>query len=651
MNKDSFLDYFSCILFRSLGPVLRFLPTGVSLFLGRLLGDLFYYFDPKHRAVVYSHIKFALGQKLALDECLRVTKSFYRNFGQNLIEIFLIPKIDRKYFDKYIRIEGLDYVNQALAVGKGVIFAAVHEGSWELYNIISANLGLPFYLFVRNQRYPKLNRLLNEYRIQKGCKIIQRQELPQDAALKSSGISGGANNELYGARKLIEALKNNESIGMTIDQGGKTGILVNFLGGQASMASGTVRFALKYGATILPTFLVREKGARQRIIVDPPFQIISSGDFDKDLRDNLQRLAENFERHIEQNPSEYLWSYKIWKHSREKAIVVLSDGKTGHLRQSQAVLEAMRGYLEDKGFSVSTQTLEVRPKSRLAKLLLPLCACLCVKYRCQSCFLCFKMFLEKNVSESLIKTKADIVISCGSQVAAVSHIFSKALRAKSIAVMRPSVLSMGRFDMVIMPRHDFAPRRKNVVETEGALNLISPDYLKVQSDDLLQFMKLPLLYSRFYIGLLIGGDTKDFCLRKEQMAVIIQQVKSLAEKENALLLVTTSRRTSVDIERLVSEEFTGYARCKLLVIANKNNLPCAVGGILGLSKAVVVSPESISMASEAASSGGYVVVFKSAVSRRHGEFLNYLAGKKYIYFVEPPEVSDCVSKLLAERPQ
>ena len=135
------------------------------------------------------------------------------------------------------------------------------------------------------------------------------------------------------------------------------------------------------------------------------------------------------------------------------------------------------------------------------------------------------------------------------------------------------------------------------------------------------------------------------------MKDIIVNLKDLAEKKDAAILVTTSRRTSSDVEKLVFDELGGYPRCKLLVIANKENLPFAVGGILGLSKIVVVSPESISMISEAASSGRHIVVFKSEVSRRHKDFLTYLARKQYIHYVESAELGHTLNKICVEDPQ
>ncbi|MDD2928170.1 MAG: ELM1/GtrOC1 family putative glycosyltransferase, partial [Candidatus Omnitrophica bacterium] len=136
----------------------------------------------------------------------------------------------------------------------------------------------------------------------------------------------------------------------------------------------------------------------------------------------------------------------------------------------------------------------------------------------------------------------------------------------------------------------------------------------------------------FYIGLLLGGNSKKFILDRALAARLAGQVKAAAEKMDASILITTSRRTSAEVEGLLKQEFKEYPRCKLMVIANEKNIPQAVGGILGLSQFIITSPESISMISEAASSSKFVVVFTSAgLSRKHTGFLKGLALNNYIY--------------------
>lgn len=630
MSRNSVIDYLSCILFRLCAPIIRAVPVTLRLFLGRRLGDLFYYFDFKHKSIAYANIKTAFGTRFSPQRLSYLTKESYRSFGQNLIEIFSIPLVNKDYINRYIKFEGLPHITEGVKKGKGVILLAVHAGSWEFSNIICANLGFPLNLFIRNQRHPRLNALLNTYRKQSGTKLIEKRSQ---------------------MRELIKVLKNNEVLGITVDQGSKDGILVNFLGKEASFSTGAIKLALNYDAVLIPAFYTRQKGPYIKIFIEHPFQLKKTGNKSQDIRQNLQGVVHIFERYILKYPQEYMWSYKIWKRSKEKNILILSDGKTGHLRQAQSLVKIVNRYFQDKGIGSKIDTLEVKFKNKFSRIALLLSSCFSGKYHCQGCLWCLKAFLEEETYKSLLALKPDVVISCGSAIAPVNFVISRENLAKSLVILRPSVLSTKRFDLVVMPQHDRPPKRKNVVTTEGALNLIDEIYLKEEAEEMFQATDHKLSAADSYIGLLIGGDTKDFLLSKELISQVINQLKMSLGKWDVQILISTSRRTSGDVEDLVKEEFQEYPRCKFFVIANEKNFPFAVGSILALSKIVVVSPESISMISEAASSARYVVVFASGVNSRHDNFLNHMAKQKYIYLSRPCEISSSIDKILKEQPK
>ncbi len=630
MNKNSIIDYWGCILFRAVGSFIRCLPKNFSFFLGRRLGDFLFCFDVRHRAVAYSNIKTAFGQEKPPSELFRITKEFYRAFGQNLIEVFLVPLVDKKYLDKYVAFEGLENISAGFKKGKGVILLVVHEGSWELSNIIGANLGFPYVVFVQGQKYPRLNKLLNSYRGLKGSKVIYRKG---------------------GIRQLIEALGDNCAVGMTMDQGGKNGVLVKFFGQYASMATGALKLGLRYDAAIIPVFYTRVKGPFTKVFIEPAFEIKKSADSDKDIQSNLQRLVGVYEKYIFKYPKELFWTYKIWKYTKEKSILLLNDAKAGHVRQAQGVARLVSDVLKERGIEAKIESKEIRFKNNFSKYALIFSSFLAGKYNCQGCSGCLKSFLKSDVYDGLISAKPDIIISCGASAAPINFILARENMAKSIVVMRPSVLSMKRFDLVIMPKHDCPPKRKNVVVTEGALNLIDEVYLKEETDKLIRNTQYAIRNTGFYIGLLIGGDTKNFTLNKDTVLGVIKQVKAVSESLNAGILITTSRRSSKEVEALVKEEFRDYPRCKMLIVANEKNVPEAVGGILGLSKIIVTSPDSLSMVSEAVSSNKYTFVFKSSgLDGKHKRFLDYFARNKYIYLVDILELGKKIDHIWRTNP-
>ncbi|MCX5707376.1 MAG: ELM1/GtrOC1 family putative glycosyltransferase [Candidatus Omnitrophica bacterium] len=627
-SKDFLTDYSIYILFKTLGPLIRLLPFGVSFFIGRALGDLAYLVDLKHRAVAYANIKTALGSQLSPAQIRGLVRKFYRAFGQNIIEIFYIPSFNKKYLKNYVSIEGYDHVLEAFRKGKGVIFVAVHAGGWELANVICANLGFAFSMFVREQNFPHVDNILNLYRSSKGCRFIQRE------------------NEL---RELIGVLKANESVAMTIDQGGKNGTTVKFFNKYASMASGAIRLALKLDCSLVPVFPVRIQGPKIKFWVEPAFKLQKTGNPEEDVRNNLQEMVKIFEKYIAKYPQEYLWTYKSWKYSSEKNILIISDGKTGHLRSSQALAKIVSGYLKAKGITGHLNTVEVKFKSFASRIALTLANCFSGKYICQGCMLCLRALLDKESYFQLIKEKPDVIISCGSSLVPVNYQLSKENQAKSLVIMRPSIFSVRRFDLVVMPSHDKPALRKNVAIIDGALNLIDDDYLRTQVRELSRDSGITIAQNTLSIGLLLGGDTKDFKLEADTVKEVLAGLKEVCSRSKAVILATTSRRTPAAVEAVVKSELSGCECVKLSIIANEKNYSSAVGGILGLSRIVVVSSESISMISEAVSSLKPVVVFKSkGLSGRHNMFLNNFSDKGYIRLVDARDVGSTVERLLSD---
>ena len=627
MKKNSLVDYFAFILLKIFGPLFRALPVNFCYFLGRSLGYCLYHFDRRHRAIAFSNIKEALGNKFTPAEISDITKSFYQSFGQSIIEVFLIPRIDKEYLKKYVEVTGVENIRNAFKKGKGVILLVVHECGWELSNIVAASLGFSFNVIVRDQGLPMLNGLLNKFRREKGAKVIARGE------------------EL---RQLIAVFKNNEAVAMTLDQGGAAGELVKFFGRSASMSTGAIKLALKYDAELLPVFFERVGGPYSRVIIEEPMKIEKGADAKENLRSNLQMAIGVFEKHIASHPKEYLWTYKIWKYSDLKRILLLSDGKTGHLRQLQAVKEIILKELEERKINAEVLSETVDFKNKTAKAAFALRSCFATKFNCQSYLRYLQKYLKTEVYNKLILYKPDIVVSCGSSAVGANYIIARSNLAKSIVIMRPGLLSAKKFDLVIAPKHDNLKAGKNLLQINGALNLINDDYLKTHGEMLKD--NIPDHgFKALYIGLLMGGDTKKFTLIEKMVNEVVLELKKAADELDAGILMTTSRRTPEKIEKLLKNEFKNYKRAKLQIIANENNLPQAVGGILSLSRIIIISPESISMISEAASSGKAVLVFDMpGLSKRHKIFLKNLSGGGYIHLTKTNELAKNLKILLSQ---
>jgi lauroyl/myristoyl acyltransferase len=57
----------------------------------------------------------------SLSEIKSILKKNFQNFGMSLMEIFIIPRINKEYIQRNIEIQGLEYLIETLKQKKGAI--------------------------------------------------------------------------------------------------------------------------------------------------------------------------------------------------------------------------------------------------------------------------------------------------------------------------------------------------------------------------------------------------------------------------------------------------------------------------------------------------------------------------------------------------
>jgi len=625
------LDYALSLIARFFNLVLTALPIGIALGIGRFFGTLAYFVNYRRAKVAYANMRAAFGGEKEPAEIRNIVKDLYRNFGQMLVEVVRMPSIDKPYMDKYVEVPGWDNFTDAISEGRGVIYLTGHFGNWELCSIVSALRGFPLFVLAREQKMRRLNDLLNMARESKGCKVIKK---------------GMATREIY------EHLEKNGVVGILSDQdAGKRGVFINFFGRPTSSPRGAFALARKTQSVIIPAFAARTGGPYHKIFLESPIEISNEGDGYSNELEAMQKFASVLESYIRKYPSQWLWLHKRWKSTSLRKVIILSDGKKGHLNQSLSVCEKIKESRREFGYSdidTEERIIEVSYKSGSKRALMAFLAPIISPF----CLLRMKLLkycLDLESYDQIKKTYADIVISCGSEMTPVNVLFSRENCAKSAIIMKPSLVSLGSFDIAIIPEHDRPPRRENVVRTMGMPNLVSPK--KIESD-LRALERMVELDGKRNIGLFIGGDNKNYSIDASLIEEILKNVVGAAHELGANILVTTSRRTSNEISNLLKAKLGAKGLAKLLIIASERNPEWAVGGILGASSVVVVSGESTSMLSEAASSGRHVIAFRPRRKPRmrgndkHEIFLKKLSAAGFIHLSETKDLKDDIVALM-----
>ena len=622
---------------------IRCLPLSWALAIGRIMGTIAYHFDVRHRSQAYANIKKGFAGSKSPQDIQKICKNLFQNYGQNAIELLRMPLLDPKK-SHVVEIEGKEHVREALKQGKGVILLAMHFGSWEMANFTCAMFEHPYNVMVKPQtQYARIGDLLNSYRTCSGTVVVSR------------GI---------GTRDILKSLKNNEIIGMVTDQGGRDGVSAPFFGRSASMSVGAIRIALKMGTPICFAVIIRQKGGQHRMVIHSQLNLQNTGNLDADLSANIKKIIPLMEHYIREHPQEYAWFYKIWKYSQEASITILSDGKVGHLRQSQRMAQMIQKALEERQIHSSVETIPVLFKSRLASRAFSLLSVFFSARWTQGRLHWLKYFLKPESLKPLLLARTDFIISCGSSMAAVNQFLSQDHKAKTISILQPGLLSRDQFHLNVLPRHDDPERTPGVYQrqhswvavTHAAPNMISEEYLKEKSEQLLNRFTHLKGKVRLKIGLLIGGNSQNLYLSESQMKVLIRQIKSVLEDSKADILITTSRRTPARIEQLLFKEFKKDPRCPLLILARREPIEEALGGILGLSDILIVSGDSISMVSEAITSGKKTIVFfpqrKKLVvgqSQKHLRFIERLNDEGFILSCEVKNIGRTIYEMIKNK--
>ena len=581
------IDWLLYWVVKFLGWALCRIPPHAAIAVGMILGHVACWCRPRRAAVGELNLKAAFGDRLSPAQRRRLIERMFRHMGAGVVEMLRLPAMDAAYVRRFIRIDGMDHLEGAFATGRPVVLMTAHFGNWELSSIIMAFIGHPIVALARAQeRFPRLYRLLVSARESKGCRVVH----------KGSAM-----------RQLIRTLGRGEPVGIVGDQASRAGVAVNFFGRPALFATGPYKLAYRSRAMILPAFLSRVRGPYHHLMFEPPFDCPPERSSEEAVKVGLERFAALLAGHIERDPAQWLWVHKRWKRTPTRHVLIISDGKPGHVKQSLTVTRALKERYGD----VREQAIEIRYRNRVARALCLLWAWwIPAGMGSRSCL---RWTLTKACFTQAANAYADIVISCGAATAPVNLLVSAENRAKSVVIMNPAPLPLRRFSLALVPAHDRVARRGPIVRIPGALTAVTEEELALAGERLSRHPQFRaqdtiLRGGERVVSVLLGGDTRHYELTTTFVDGLIQQVLQACDAVDGVCLVTSSRRTPPDVERLLQQRLDRHPRCRMVLLASRDPLNGTSEGMLGLARVVVVTGESISMVTEACASGRPVLV-------------------------------------------
>jgi Kdo2-lipid IVA lauroyltransferase/acyltransferase len=234
-------------------------------------------------------------------ERMRILRGVFSNLGRLLVEFSHFPQLKKENISRLVVYEGFENYVESVRRGKGVLFLTAHFGAWELSSFAHSIYGHAMKFVVREIDNPRVERLISRYRALGGNSPILRKNA---------------------SRELLKALRNNETVGILVDQNTTRaeGEFVDFFGIPAATTTAVATLALRTGAAVIPGFLIWDKAARiHRLHFDPPLNLIDTGDRARDIIENTRMFNCVLERCVRQYPDQWLWIHRRWKTRPEGA--------------------------------------------------------------------------------------------------------------------------------------------------------------------------------------------------------------------------------------------------------------------------------------------------------------------------------------------
>lgn len=224
--------------------------------------------------------------------------------------------------------------------------------------------------------------------------------------------------------------------------------------------------------------------------------------------------------------------------------------------------------------------------------------------------------LAKSSRNALVAPWPDLVIAAGRRTAPVALKIKRLskMKTKLIQIMWPGSYEIDQFDLVCVPNHDEVPDLQNIFRITGAPSSIKSTGNGVADAPLTELFKN---LSSPRIALLCGGSTKNRHFTDDMASELGRSASTMALGSGGSLLVTTSRRTGKATEALLHEI---HAPSHIHRWDDGGENPYRA--ILQQADAIIVTGESISMCSEACSTGKPVYIYgpQSLVTEKHRRF-------------------------------
>ncbi len=252
-------------------------------------------FSPLARPRLEYNLRVACPE-LTTPELRRLSWRNFRNHAKAYADLMMLPRMNVEAMRPWLHVEGWEYLQQARAMGKGVMVVSCHMGSYEVVSAIWSATLAPVSLFAEELEPRALFEWYRETRARLGISVLPLH--------------------LGGLRKVTQALQDQEMVVTAIDRDiTGTGHVMPFFGRPAPIPLGPAAIALRLGTPLFPVCVYRQPDDTYKAEGAPLVVAHSTGDSMADEVRVTQELLRHIEGFIRRHPEQWHVPHRIWEGS------------------------------------------------------------------------------------------------------------------------------------------------------------------------------------------------------------------------------------------------------------------------------------------------------------------------------------------------
>jgi lauroyl/myristoyl acyltransferase len=278
--------------FKAVQSIVERLPRSWAYALAVFAARFAFWFSPLARPRLQFNLRVARPD-LSDRELRRTTWLNFRNHAKAYADLMMLPRTQVSAMRPLLQVKGMENLEAARALGKGVMAVSCHMGSYEIVAAIWAATLSPVSFFAEELEPRALFEWYRDTRARLGISVL---------TLTVTGI-----------RKVTQALREKEMVITAIDRDIiGTGHVMPFFGRPAPIPLGTASIALRSGTPLLPVCVYRLPDDTFMAEAAPHVIAENTGDRKADEIRVTQQLLQVIEGFIRRHPEQWHVPHRIW---------------------------------------------------------------------------------------------------------------------------------------------------------------------------------------------------------------------------------------------------------------------------------------------------------------------------------------------------